>query len=275
MLYFIATPIGNLADITYRAVVTLKKCDYILCEDTRHSKHLLTTYEIDRPLVSYHKFNERKRIQFILDDLIAGKEIAVISDAGTPCICDPGELLTAACLEQNIPFTVIPGPNAALMALTLSGFTSERFQFLGFLPKTQKSLIQTLQESLAYEGTTIVYESPHRLIKTLQALEKLHAHQSIVIARELTKRHEECLRGTVKEVLSLLQTHPPRGEIVLLIKGSEQEKTWPEIPLHLEQLQKEMKLSLADAIKYLAQLRGIPKREVYRIAHNLPDPSEK
>jgi len=270
MLYFVATPIGNLADITFRAVATLKKCAYILCEDTRYSKRLLHAYSIDRPLISYHKFNEQKRIQGILDDLREGKEIALISDAGTPGICDPGELLTAACIAHDLPFTVVPGPNAALMALTLSGFPTGRFQFLGFLPKAQGALSKTLEEILHFNGTTIAYETPHRLVKTLLALEKLEAKRCIAIARELTKLHEECLRGNVKDILATVQATPPKGEFVLLIEGrKEGEKTWPEILTHVEQLQREMNLSLPLAIKCVAQLRGVPKREIYRVAHGL------
>ncbi len=239
MLYFVATPIGNLADISFRAVATLKKCDYILCEDTRYSKSLLTPYEIDRPLKSYHKFNEEKRIAIILDDLREGKEIALISDAGMPGICDPGERLASACIQNNLPFTVVPGPNAALMALTLSGFSCTRFQFVGFLPKSQGELLQVLQEILSYPGTTVAYETPVHLVKTLLALEQFAGERPIAIARELTKMHEECLRGSVKDLLTAVQATPLKGEIVLIIEGQQKKETvWPEIFTHVEQLQR-------------------------------------
>ncbi len=275
MLYLVATPIGNLADISYRAIATLKKCDYILCEDTRYSKRLLDAYEIDRPLRSYHKFNERERLESILADLREGKEIALISDAGTPGICDPGMRLAAACIEENLYFTTIPGPNAALTALSLSGLSTERFQFLGFLPKGQGQLTKLFEQIFDYPGTTIVYETPHRLAKTLSLLHKINPKRRIVIARELTKLHEQCLRGTVENLLPIVQATPPRGEIVLLIEGKREEDTpqeeWPDIPEHVELLQKEFNLSLADAIKRAAKMRGVPKREIYRVVHGIDE----
>lgn len=271
MLYFVATPIGNLADITYRAVESLKKCDYILCEDTRYSRRLLDAYGIDRPLKSYHKFNEQKSLESILDDLRNGKEIALISDAGTPGICDPGERLAAACVAHDLPFTIVPGANAAVTALSLSSLSTERFQFLGFLPKGQGKLIQLFEEILNYPGTTIVYETPHRLLKTLQALHKIDPTRQIAVARELTKLHEECLRGTVETLLALFQATPPRGEFVLLIEGKKEmeNKSWPEIAEHVAALQEEFDLSLPDAIKRAAQLRGVPKREIYQVIHGI------
>lgn len=272
MLYLVATPIGNLADITYRAVTILQKCAYILCEDTRYSKRLLSTYSIDRPLKSYHKFNEQQRQASILDDLRQGQEIALISDAGTPGICDPGGRLVASCIENNLPFTVIPGANAALTALCLSGLSTERFQFFGFLPKTEGKCQQIVEEILDYLGTTILYETPHRLLKTLRLIEQIDPTREIVVTRELTKLHEECRRGTVKDLLQYFHDHPPRGEIVLLIRGGNQKTSsqdWPPLEEHVNAIQKQFNLSLSDAIKKTARLRGIPKRDLYRIVHAL------
>lgn len=275
MLYFVATPIGNLADITYRAVEILKKCDYILCEDTRYSKRLIDAYAIHRPLRSYHKFNEQARLDTVLNDLHAGQEIALISDAGTPGICDPGTLLINACIEHNLSFTIIPGANAALTALCLSGLPTTRFQFLGFLPKGQTLLLQLFEEICRYPGTTITYEAPHRILKTLRLLEKIDPKRQVSLARELTKLHEECLRGTVEHIVSTLQNTNPKGEFVLLIEGlTESNKpleTWPPILEHVEQLQQQEHLSLNDAIKRAAKLRGLPKREIYREVHGLND----
>lgn len=269
MLYFVATPIGNLADITFRAVATLKKCTYILCEDTRYSKRLLDAYAIDRPLKSYHKFNEQKCLERVLEDLREGMEIALISDAGTPGICDPGERLVAACIEQNLPYTIVPGPIAAVAALSLSGLPTQRFQFLGFLPKSQGQLLKLFEEIFRYPGTTIVYESPHRLLKTLRIIQQIDGKRKLVIARELTKLHEECLRDTVENLLSLLETTSPKGEFVLLIEGKVEEEVWPDIAEHVASLQQEFDLSLSDAIKRAAHLRGVPKREIYQVVHEI------
>jgi len=194
----------------------------------------------------------------------------LISDAGTPGICDPGTRLAAACIEHGLPFTSIPGPNAALTALVLSGLTTQRFQFLGFLPKKSKEIKSLFEELLHYPGTTIVYESPHRLIKTLQLLHTLDPSRNIAIARELTKLHEECLRGAVGQLLPQIEKTAQKGEYVLLIEGKREfeRKEWPEIPEHVEELQREG-LSKAEAIKKAAELRGVPKREIYNTLHKL------
>ncbi len=274
MLYLVATPIGNLSDLSGRAIATLKNCDYILCEDTRYSRRLLTAYAIDRPLKSYHKFNEQKRLSEILKDLAENREIALISDAGTPAICDPGERLVTACIDHDFKITAIPGPNAALTALSLSGLSTKRFQFLGFLPRGEGQLTKLFQEIIHYQGTTIVYETPHRLIKTLGILHGIDPKRRVVLVRELTKLHEQCLRETVENILLKLQKTPLKGEFVLLIQGRGENDTatqqsWPPIQEHVEALQREFGLSLSDAIKRVALARSVPKREIYQVIHCL------
>ena len=229
MLYLIATPIGHLGDITFRAVELLRSVDYILCEDTRHSHHLLAHYGIQKPLKSYHKFNETSREEDLIADLKNGLNIALISDAGTPGICDPGLQLVKRCREEGIAVTALPGACAAILALAPSGLSSERFQFVGFLPKKASELRASLQEILQYAGTTVCYESPHRIEETLQALDSLAGTRPLAIARELTKTFEEYLRGTASELLAHFKAHPPRGEIVLLIAGETETQDFSDL----------------------------------------------
>lgn len=266
MLYLIATPIGNLADITFRAIETLKRCDYILCEDTRHSRILLDHYQIQTPLSSFHRFNEVKEEERIIADLKTGKSVALISDAGTPLISDPGQMLVRRCRSEGIVMTAIPGPCAVIDALVLSGFPTEQFQFIGFLPKKEKELQLILGQALFYTGTTIAYESPHRIEETLHSIHKISSERKLSIARELTKLHEEILIGTAFELLEHLKKNPPRGEIVLLISPSAKEVFLEHLSLQelVEMLQKDLNLSKIEAIKMAAQMRHLPKREIYK-----------
>ena len=268
MLYLIATPIGNLADITYRAVETLQSCDYILCEDTRHSLALLRHYQIHKPLNSLHKFNESKKQQAIIEDLLRGQTIGLISDAGTPAISDPGSWLIQRCLEEKIRVVPIPGASALITALSCSGLNTERFQFCGFLPKKASELKKCLQELLAYPGTTVCYESPHRLLNTLKQIDQLASKRLLAVARELTKQFEEVQRGTAHELMSHWQGKEVKGEIVLLISGQEEEVDWQELSLeeHVAQMVTEYKLDRSEAILMVAKLRGIKKRDVYQAA---------
>ena len=270
MLYLIATPIGNLSDLSFRAVDTLKSCDYILCEDTRHSGILLKHYQIEKPLKSYYRFNENAELEPIVQDLLKGLQIALISDAGTPILCDPGHLLIKRCRDEGIEVSAIGGPCAALLALILSGFDPLPFQFVGFLPKKPSELKRILSELFLYEGTSIAYESPHRILDTLAAANELGPQRVFCIARELTKLHEECLKGTPQSLLQHFQQHPPRGEFVLLIERSEEEEDWSSLSLkeHVEEVQKKWGLSLNQAIKTVAQIRKLPKRTVYQEIHN-------
>jgi 16S rRNA (cytidine1402-2'-O)-methyltransferase len=267
VLYIVATPIGNLADFTFRAVEILQNSHYILCEDTRTSKTLLNHYAIQTPVKSYHKFNEKERLQEILADLRNGLQIALISDAGTPGICDPGVELLTHCQKEKLPFSSLPGPCALILALTLSGMPSERFQFIGFLPKKEKELKICLVELLTYSGVSICYESPHRLLDTLALLPP---DREIAVVREMTKIYEESRKGTAQELLVHFQVHRPKGEIVLLIQGEKTESHFPlDVKEHVLQLQQEFNLSLSEAIKLAASLRSVPKREIYALVHNL------
>jgi len=221
MLYLIATPIGNLQDFTFRAIETIRNCDYLLCEDTRRSRILLDHYELKKPLKSFHRLNERSKATFVLSDLKEGKTIGLLSDAGTPGISDPGEKLVRKCREEDIPVVSIPGPCAAIVALSTSGFDSSRFQFFGFLPKKKGKLKKLLNETLLFPGTSLCYESPYRLVSTLKILVALDPERKCGVARELTKKFETFVQGTSLEVLSFFEKSPPKGEIVLLIGGIE------------------------------------------------------
>ncbi len=265
MLYLVATPIGNMGDITFRAVEILKSADYILCEDTRHSLPLLKRYEIQKPLKSLHKFNEASREAEVVQDLQAGLNVALISDAGTPGIADPGSRLVQRCLQEDLLVTSIPGPCAAIAALTASGLDSERFQFIGFLPRRSGELTALFKELLSYRGTSICYESPHRLSDTLKILAELNPNQYLVVARELTKKFEEFLRGSAAELLAKVEKSPLKGEIILLFPACETVQDWSAISpeQHVQQLEEELHLSRQEAIKAVAKLRGVPKRTIY------------
>ncbi len=266
MLYLVATPIGNLADISFRAVDTLKKCDYILCEDTRHSHILLDHYGIQTSLKSFHRFNEVSAEDAIIVDLKEGKSIALISDAGTPLISDPGHKIVMRCQNDGIAITAIPGPCAVIEALILSGFPAEQFQFIGFLPKKEKELQMTLSQALFYPGTTIAYESPHRIEETLKQIACIAPERKLSLARELTKIHEEILRGTSVELLEHFKKNPLRGELVLLISPSAKNIFLEHFSLQelVEMFQKDLQLTKTEAIKLAAQMRHLSKREVYK-----------
>ncbi len=273
MLYLVATPIGNLADFSYRAVEVLNQCDYILCEDTRHSARLLQHYQIKKKLKSYHQFNEKKSLDAIIDDLKLNLNLALLSDAGTPILCDPGYLLVERCRQEGIPVTSIGGPCAALLGLICSGFNPIPFQFVGFLPKKTSELHLTLTRLLAYEGTSVAYEAPHRIEHTLRAITPLAPHRYLCIARELTKWHEESLIGTASDLLTHFKINPPKGEMVLIIKAPQAEENWSELSLteHVSQIQRQWDLSLNEAIKRVAEMRGLSKRTVYQAIHHKTD----
>jgi len=214
ILYIVPTPIGNLKDITLRALEVLKEVDYVACEDTRHSKILLDYYQIKKPLISYHQHSRFKKVTQLLNFLEKGKKVALVTKAGTPGIADPGEKLIAEAVKRKIEVIGLPGPTAFVTALSLSGFLIKEFLFVGFLPK--KKGRQTKLQNLAQEKRVIVlYESPYRIIKTLQELEKYLGDREAVIARELTKKFEEIYRGKISEVLSQIK---PKGEFVIVIK---------------------------------------------------------
>jgi 16S rRNA (cytidine1402-2'-O)-methyltransferase len=270
MIYIVATPIGNLSDITLRAINTLKECDYILCEDTRLSRTLLSHHNIDKPLVSYHKFSETSQQEKILADLREGKKIGLISDAGTPGISDPGEQLVAACRDHGIPVTPIPGPCAAITALCASGLPTDKFQFIGFLSKKRSEIHETLIDALQYKGTTIFYESPHRLLDTLKMIQEISPNCTVAIARELTKLFEEHIKGTPEKLIRHWDNKAVKGEIVMMIHGGNtvSVENWDmSAEDHVRKMQEESGLSLKDAVNAVAELRGLNKRSLYRTFH--------
>ena len=219
MLYVVATPIGNLGDITLRAIEVLKQVDLVAAEDTRHSGILLKRYEIDKPFVSYHEHNEAMRTAQLIERLAGGENIALITDAGTPGISDPGARLIRECINRGLEFTIVPGPSSILTALVGSGFSAEKFFFGGFLPIKSGQRERELRAAAARDETSIYFESPYRLTKTLQASVDLLPDRQICVARELTKKFEEFRRGTAAELLAHYEAHPPKGEIVLLIQN--------------------------------------------------------
>ena len=221
MLYLVATPIGNLSDMTFRAVEALKSVDVIACEDTRHSLHLLRHFGIEKPLVSYHEHNEARRTAELIEQLAVGKNVAVITDAGMPGISDPGHRLLRACQQRGVPYTVLPGPSAVLTALIGSGFDAEQFFYGGFLPVKSGGRQRDLQAAAERGQTTVLFESPHRILKTLEAAVAIMGERQLCVARELTKTFEEFRRGTAAELLAHYTAHPAKGEIVLVISAQD------------------------------------------------------
>jgi 16S rRNA (cytidine1402-2'-O)-methyltransferase len=220
VLYVIATPIGNLADITLRALEVLKNVDVVAAEDTRHSGLLLKHFGIKKPFLSYHEHNEAARTAELVQRLARGEKVALITDAGTPGLSDPGLRLIRACIERELPFTIIPGPSAILTALLGSGFSTEKFSFRGFLPVKSGQRERELCAAAERECTSIFFESPYRLVKTLEACVQIMPHRQLCVARELTKKFEESRRGTAADLFAHYTAHPAKGEIVLLISGS-------------------------------------------------------
>ncbi len=273
MLYLVSTPLGNLKDITLRALELLKDCHLILCEDTRHSSVLLHHYEIKTPLKSFHKFNEKKELDAILHLLKEGQHIALITDAGTPCIQDPGATLVKACYELSIEVKALPGPCAFVTAISLSGEEEGPFQFIGFLPKKEGELKKILLPLLDYEGHSLIYVSPHQLIKVLHTLSLLEESRPLFLIRELTKMYEESYQGSSKELYEHFQIHPPKGEFVLMIKRSMQQQNFDHLSIeeHVLSLETQYHLSKHEAIKLAAKQRGIPKRDLYNHLHKKPD----
>jgi 16S rRNA (cytidine1402-2'-O)-methyltransferase len=220
MLYVVATPIGNLADITLRALEVLKAVDVVAAEDTRHSGLLLRHFGIKKPFISYHEHNEAVRTVELVERLGRGEKVALITDAGTPGLSDPGLRLIRACIERELPFTIIPGPSSILTALLGSGFSTDKFSFRGFLPVKSGRRERELRAAAERECTSIFFESPYRLVKTLETCRQIMPDRQVCVAREMTKKFEEFRRGTATELLAHYQAHPAKGEIVFLISGS-------------------------------------------------------
>ena len=220
MLYVVATPIGNLGDITLRAIETLKSVDVVAAEDTRRSGMLLKHLGIKKPFVSYHEHNEAGRTSELVERLARGENVALITDAGTPALSDPGLRLIRECIKREVPFTIVPGPSSILTALLGSGFSTRQFSFRGFLPVKSGQRERELRAAAEREPTVIFFESPYRLTKTLAACVDIMPDRQLCVARELTKKFEEFRRGTASELLAHYQVHPPKGEIVLVISES-------------------------------------------------------
>lgn len=274
-LYLCATPIGNLEDMTFRAVRILQEVDVVAAEDTRHTRKLLTHFDIHTPLVSYHEHNKLGRGPELIERLLAGESIACVSDAGMPGISDPGSHLAMLAIEAGITVTPVPGANAGLSALIASGLDTTEFHFIGFLSKQKKNRLETLARIKPIQGTLIFYESPHRLKDTLGELLDVLGDRRIVAARELTKKFEEFRRGTITELIAFYKEEAPRGEFTLIVNGAGEEEARVEEETIDMTVEEELILLIEngtekkEAIRQVARRRNMPKREVYQIALSL------
>jgi len=272
-LFVCATPIGNLGDITLRVLEKLKEVDFIAAEDTRHSRKLLDHYKIRKPLISYHQHNERQRASEIIARLKNGEKAALVSDAGMPGISDPGQILIRQCLQEDITVDVLPGPNAAITALVLSGMPTDSFLFIGFLPPKKGERLEKIKKLSTIPHTVIFYEAPHKLTRTLQDILEVVGDRQTVVARELTKIHQSVYRGTVSQLLEKFQTGLPRGECCLLLAPYEEiiENSEPTDWLgEIARLESEG-FDNKEAMKIVARKYGIPKRDIYKARINSND----
>lgn len=271
-LYLVATPIGNLGDLSYRAVETLGAVDFVAAEDTRVSRKLLNHFEISKPLISYYEHNRRQRGEEIVTRLLAGETCALVTDAGTPAVSDPGEDLVALCAEKGINVIPIPGCCAAICALAVSGLPTGRFTFEGFLSTARRSRQKHLESLKNEHRTMIFYEAPHKLKSTLKDLYEAFGERRLSISRELTKMHEECLRFTLSEAASYFEQNTPRGEFVLIVEGKETQEAQDDEDERLQAaLSKVSRLStqgmtLRDAVKRVSGEEGIKKNALYALA---------
>ena len=272
-LYLCATPIGNLEDITFRVIRTLKEVDVIAAEDTRNSIKLLNHFEIKTPLTSYHEFNKYDKAKVLVNRMLGGENIALITDAGTPGISDPGEELVRQCYETGVEVTSLPGAAACVTALTLSGLSTRRFAFEAFLPADKKEKAAILEELKSETRTIIIYEAPHRLKKTIAELLSVLGNRRLTAVKELTKLHENVFLTTLEEALVYYEENEPRGEFVLVIEGRKIEELKKEKEASFQEMDinEHMKLYIdkgmdkKEAMKAVAVDRGIPKREVYKM----------
>lgn len=271
-LYLCATPIGNLEDITYRVLRILKEVDLIAAEDTRNSIKLLNHFEIKTPMTSYHEYNKIEKAHVLIDKMQSGMDIALITDAGTPGISDPGEELVAMCYKAGIQVSSIPGPAACITALTLSGLSTRRFVFEAFLPQDKKERKNILLELEKETRTIILYEAPHRLTRTLKELLETLGNRRITLCRELTKKHETVFQSTIQDLIDFYKEEKPLGECVLVIEGKnkkeleeESRSSWEKMSIeeHVE-IYENQGISRKDAMKLAAKDRGVPKRDIYQ-----------
>ena len=270
-LYLCATPIGNLEDMTFRVIRTLREADLIAAEDTRNSIKLLNHFEIQTPMTSYHEYNKYEKGRKLVEKLQEGQNIALITDAGTPGISDPGEELVKMCYEAGITVTSLPGAAACITALTLSGLSTRRFAFEAFLPTDKKEREAVLKELETETRTMILYEAPHRLVKTLKLLLERLGNRRITVCRELTKRHETAFASTLEEAYAYYEANAPKGECVLVLEGKSREETeaqarqqWEEMTIeeHMAHYL-EQGIDKKSAMKMVAKDRGVQKREIY------------
>lgn len=270
-LYLVATPIGNLGDITYRALKTLEEVDLIACEDTRHTLKLLNHFNISKPLTSYYEHNRIEKGRVLVEDMKNGKNIALVTDAGTPAISDPGEDLVKLCMENDVDVVPVPGAVALINALIISGMDTGRFSFEGFLSVNKKSRLEHLEEVKNDTRTLIFYEAPHKLVRTLEDFLAYFGDRNISLVRELTKMHEECRKTTISKALEYYTDIQPKGEFVLVVEGKSREEIVNEeraefsdmtIIEHVDKLIADG-MTKKDAQKEVARLRGISKRDVY------------
>ena len=271
-LYLCATPIGNLEDITFRVVRILKEADLIAAEDTRNSLRLLNHFEIKTPMTSYHEYNKIEKGHQLVEKMLGGLTVALITDAGTPGISDPGEELVKMCLEASIPVSSVPGPAACITALTMSGLSTRRFAFEAFLPSDKKEKQAVLEELKTETRTIVLYEAPHRLLRTLQELYDTLGERRITVCRELTKKHETAFQTTLNGAIDWYSANEPRGECVLVLEGKsresiekEKQESWQEISIeeHMESYENQG-ISRKEAMKLVAADRGTTKREIYQ-----------
>lgn len=273
ILYLIPTPIGNLEDISFRAIRLLKEADYIAAEDTRNTKKLCNHFEIHTPLVSYHEHNKETCGVKLIQKLMEGAKIALVSDAGMPTISDPGYDLVVQAIENHLTVVPLPGANAALTALTASGLVTQPFYFYGFLPRIKKKKLEEIQRLSNIMSTVILYEAPHRLKETLQSLYNYFGNRKIALCRELTKKYEEFIRGTFDEILKWADEDEIRGEFVIIIEGQkevvEEELWWEKLSIneHVDHYISMKGMSSKEAIKQVAKDRNMQKRDVYQTYH--------
>ena len=272
-LYLCATPIGNMEDMTFRAVRVLKEVDLIAAEDTRHSIKLLNHFDIHTPMTSYHEYNKVDTARYLVGLLTEGKDVACITDAGTPGISDPGEELVRQCHEAGIRVTSVPGPAACIAAVTMSGLSTRRFCFEAFLPSDKKEKSRILEDLKKETRTIVLYEAPHRLVRTLQELLECLGNRRISVLRELTKKHETVFLTTMEDALLYYREQEPKGECVLVIEGisfetieKEKEASWQEISVQ-EHMERYLSSGMdkKEAMKQVAKDRGISKRDVYQM----------
>ena len=265
-LYIVATPIGNLEDITFRAIRILKDVDLIAAEDTRHTRHLLDRYGIDTQLTSYHDHNKEEKAPVLVARLLEGKNVALVSDAGTPGISDPGYFLINLAIDQTVPVIPIPGATAAIAALSVSGMPTDGFVFEGFLPSKHTARIKRLQNLIKEERTIIFYEAPHKIIRTIEDMLETLGDRRAVVTRELTKIHEETIRGTLSGILKRLTSAAIKGEFTIIVHGASSEPLKQDIDTaeYLRNLMLHRGLTKKEAISTAAEELGLPKKDVYK-----------